>query len=68
MHTLHDLLDSRLQSIGTNHFVILPQLYMSLMLLIVFPTVKQTRPCRDHVLLNVLYCSFLNTHLRKNIN
>jgi hypothetical protein len=38
------------------------------MLLIIFPTVKQTWPCRDDVLPNVLYCSFLNTYLRKNIN
>ena len=41
---------------------------MSLMLLIIFPTVKQTWPCRDDVLPNGFYCSFLNTHHRKNIN
>jgi hypothetical protein len=35
------------------------------MLLILFPTVKQTWPCCDDVRSNVFYCSFLNTNNKK---
>jgi hypothetical protein len=71
LQTIHAVLDkgnSRHQSIGTNHLFMLPYTYMSLTLLIIFPRVKQTWHCRDDVLPNVFYCSFHNTHLRKNIN